>query len=55
MKIPNKKVEGNRPWNDPNPRFWVKIAVLMLKWHVSAEILDISRNYKVENRKKLRK
>ena len=44
MKIPNKKVEGHVPLNDQN-----------LKWHVLAEILEILRNFKAENRKKLRK
>ena len=59
MKIPNKKVKGNRPQNQPNPvifnSFWAKFVVFPLKWHVLAEILDILRNFKAENWKKLRK
>ena len=35
--------------------FWAKFVVFPLKWHVLAEILDIFRNFKAENWKKVKK
>ena len=59
MKIPYKKVKGKRPSNGQNlvifNIFWAKFVVFPPKWHVFAEILDILRKFKAENKKKLRK
>ena len=52
MKIPNKKWPKSL---DFFYSFRVKIAIFPLKWHVLAYILGILRNFKAENRKKLRK